>query len=63
MYLLENVAGLMEHFLKISKELIQLLAATGHKVTKPRKNVKKKRKMKTNSPWHSAVLSADPLHL
>ena len=41
MYLLENVAGLMEHFLKISKELIQLLAATGHKVTKPRKNVKK----------------------
>ena len=42
MYLLENVAGLMEHFLKISKELIQLLAATSHKVTKPRKNVKKR---------------------
>ena len=41
MYLLENVAGLMEHLLKISKEFIQLLAATGHKVTKPRKNVKK----------------------
>ena len=34
-HLLEYVAGLMKHLLEISKQLIQLLAAARHKVTKP----------------------------
>ena len=39
-YLLENVAGLVEHFLQVSKQLIQLLAAARHKVAKPGKHLR-----------------------
>ena len=61
-YLLENVAGLVKHFLKISKQLIQLLAAARHKVTKPGKHFCLEH-LKKGSPGHSAVLPAHPLHL